>query len=168
MRKGGCSHGPPVVCEHHTGQRPIRIPKTTPGTAIISHLVVRKPRQSIIGSCYTRSQRCLQSQGGPAGLQSPASARETAPPLCGMCPHIQDEAWNPQCFRRPRECHIPSCLQKLIPAAHLLQRSIRVAQPGARRGVGGVAVGQHLLLCRNKPSSTVCTHGTSSFRIICG
>lgn len=74
------------------------------------------------GSCYTRSQRCLQSQGGLAGLQSPASTRETAPPLCGMCPHIQDEAWNPQCFRKAKRKMSHLLSTEAGSAAHLLQR----------------------------------------------
>ena len=102
------------------------------------------------GSCYTRSQRCLQSRCRLAGLQSPASTRETAPLLCGMRPRIQDEAWNPQCFRKAKRKMSHLLSTEAGSAAHLLQRGIRVAQPGTRRGVGGVAMCQHLLLCRNK------------------
>lgn len=87
------------------------------------------------GSCYKVTALPPEPRRAPLGYRALRPQGKQLP-LYGMCPHIQDEAWNPQCFRKAkRKCHI-CCLQKLVPAAHLLQRGIRAAQPGARRGVG--------------------------------
>ena len=92
----------------------------------------------------------IQSRGGLARLQSSASTREMPLLLRGMCPRIQDKAWNPQQFRKAKRKMSHLLLSTEAGSkAHLLQCGIRVAQPGARRGVGGVAMCQHLLLCGN-------------------
>lgn len=74
----------------------------------------------------------VQSRGGLARLQSPTSTRETPLLLRGMCPRIQDEAWNPQRFRKAKRQMSHLLLSTEAGSeAHLLQRGIRVAQPGA-------------------------------------
>lgn len=112
------------------------------------------------GSCYTRSHHCFCLE-----VACPSRTEAGLPGYRALRPQGKHLSFYVECVHVSRMkpgTHNDSgrkCQRKMShlllsteagSAAYLLQRGVRVAQPGARCGVGGVAMCQHLLLCGNK------------------
>lgn len=130
-----------------------------PGQLLFPHFAVRKLRQSTvrahIAPCYAAaSARESSPSRAEVGLTSSRAQRPQQKRL-SFCSRPRTSRARPgilndsERLRGKHDVPPESLSRKPGSSAHLLQRGVRVAQPGARRGVGGVAVRQHLFFCGN-------------------